>query len=166
MELRKLDPAKDGRQVAGLFLASADFVRLTEGVEPGTAQAAAFFKGAPPGGNVANSVKVGMFDGEALLGIADMAFGYPTEGDAYIGLMLFAPVARGKGMGRALLALLEEEARARGADQMFVGVVEANKKARAFWMREGFVPVKRLGPIKVGAKVHMIDRLVKRLGRF
>lgn len=165
MELRKLEPDKHAKLVARLFLDSADFVRMTEGVEPGAAQVAGFFKGVPPGGDIAQSVKVGLFQGAALLGIADMAFGYPDEGDAYIGLILFAPAARGAGMGRALLALLEEEARARGAERMFVGVVEANSRGRAFWLREGFLPVKRFGPIKVGARAHMIDRMVKRLGR-
>ncbi|HHS94198.1 MAG TPA: GNAT family N-acetyltransferase [Rhodobacterales bacterium] len=163
MELRKLDPMKDGRRVAALFLASADFVQLTEGTQPGPAQAAAFFKGVPPGCNIELSVKVGLFEGDTLLGIADMAFGYPGEGDAYIGLMLFAPSARGRGLGKALLALLEEEAGARGAEQMFVSVIEANAPARAFWLREGFMPVKRIGPVKVGAKAQMVDRMVKRL---
>lgn len=165
MDLRKVDPGKHGRLVAGLFLEAADFVRMTEGLEPGPAQAAGFFKGVPPGGDIAQSVKVGLFDGAKLLGIADMAFGYPEPGDGYIGLMLLAPSARGRGLGRALLALLEEEARARGAPRLFVGVIEANSRGRAFWLREGFVPVKRLGPIKVGARAHMIDRMAKRLTR-
>lgn len=165
MELRKLEPGRHGKLVAGLFLAAADYVRLSEGVEPGPAQAAGFFKGVPPGGDIAQSVKVGLFDGAALLGIADMAFGYPEPGDGYIGLMLFAPEARGKGLGRALLTLLEEEARARGAPRLFVGVIEANARGRAFWLREGFVPVKRLGPIRVGTRAHMIDRMVKTLTR-
>ena len=163
MELRKLDPMKDGRRVAALFLACADFVQMTEGVAPGPSQAAAFFKGVPPGGDIAQSVKVGLFEGDTLLGIADMGFGYPNEGDAYIGLLLLSPNARGQGLGKAMLALLEEEARARGAEQMLAGVVEANAAARAFLMREGFLPVKRFGPIKLGAKAHMIHRMTKRL---
>lgn len=165
MELRKLEPIKDGARVAGLFLAAADYVRLTEGTEPGPGQVAGFFKGVPPGSDIAQSVKVGLFEGAGLLGIADLAFGYPEAGDGYIGLMLFAPQARGRGLGRALLSLLEDEARARGAKRLYVGVVEANALARSFWLREGFMPVKRLGPVKVGARSHMVDRMVKRLRR-
>lgn len=165
MELRKLDPGKHAVAVARVFLQSADFVRLSEGVDPGPAQVAGFFKGAPPGSDITQSVKVGLFEGDALLGIADMAFGYPEAGDAYIGLMLFIPEARGQGMGKALLALLEEEARARHAERIFAGVVEANAPARAFWLREGFLPVKRLGPVKVGTREHMIDRMGKTLRR-
>jgi len=161
MELRKLQAEKDGQAVARLFLASAEFVQMTEGVAPGVAQVAGFFKGLPPGGDISQSVKVGLFEGAALLGVADMAFGYPEPGDGYIGLMLFAPQVRGQGLGKALLALLEEEARARHAERLYVGVIGANTRGRAFWLREGFVPVRRLGPIKVGAKAHMIDRMVK-----
>lgn len=163
MELRKVEPEKHGLRVAELFLASADFVMLTEGVAPGPAQVAGFFKGVPPGGDISQSVKVGLFEGDILLGIADMGFGYPEAGDAYVGLILITPNARGKGLGKALLALLEEEARARGAERMFAGVVEANAGARAFWLREGFLPVKRTGPVTVGTRRHMLLRMGKSL---
>jgi len=165
MELRKLDPAKHAALVAGLFFKANDYVRLTEGVDAGPSQVAGFFKGVPPGSDIAASVKVGLFEAQALLGIADMAFGYPEAGDGYIGLMLLAPQARGKGLGKALLALLEEEARARSTERLFVGIVQANAPARAFWLREGFVPVKTLGPLKVGAQTHMVDRMGKSLVR-
>ncbi len=163
MELRKLDPSKHAALVAGLFLKSNDFVRLTEGVDAGPAQVAGFFKGVPPGCDIARSVKVGLFEGAALIGIADMAFGYPEAGDGYIGLMLFAPEMRGKGLGKALLALLEEEARARGAERLFAGVIQANTGARGFWLREGFLPVKTLGPVTISAHAHMVDRMAKML---
>lgn len=163
MELRKLDPAKDALAVGGLFLRAADYVAMAEGTAPGPAQVAGFFKGVPPGGDIAQSVKVGLWEGAALLGIADMAFGYPKPGDGYIGLMLFVPEARGKGLGKALLALLEEEARARHAERLFVGVIDANVRGRSFWMREGFLPVIRVGPVTVGSKSHMIQRMGKSL---
>lgn len=165
MELRKLDPARHAALVAGLFFRANDHVRLTEGVDAGPSQVAGFFKGVPPGCDIGQSVKVGLFEGETLLGIADMAFGFPEAGDGYIGLMLFAPEARGQGFGKALLALLEEEARARGTERLFAGVVQANAPARAFWLREGFLPVKTLGPVKVGALSHMVDRMGKTLTR-
>jgi len=165
MELRKLDPAKHATVVAGLLLRANDYVRLTEGVDAGPAQVAGFFKGVPPGCDLAQSVKVGLFDGTTLLGIADMAYGYPEAGDGYIGLMLFAPEARGRGLGKALLALLEEEARARGTERMFVGVVQANAPARAFWLREGFAPTRTVGPVQVGSRTHLVDRMGKALAR-
>lgn len=163
MELRKLDPVKHAVEVGRLFLQAADYVRLSEGVEPGPAQVAGFFKGAPPGADSAGSVKVGLFETDVLLGIADMAFGYPEDGDGYIGLMLFVPEARGRGLGSALLALLEEEARARGAERLFVGVIEANVPGRGFWLGAGFLPVKRLGPVRVGTREHMVERMGKSL---
>ena len=64
MELRKLDPAKHAALVARLFFQANDFVRLTEGVDAGPAQVAGFFKGVPPGCEIDQSVKVGLFEGE------------------------------------------------------------------------------------------------------
>ena len=75
------------------------------------------------------------------------------------------PKRAARGFGKALLALLEEEARARGTERLFVGVVQANAPARAFWLREGFMPVKTLGPLKVGARTHLVDRMGKSLAR-
>lgn len=164
MELRKLDPAKDAVLVARLFLQSADFVRLTEGVDPGPPQVAQFFKGVPPGGDLADSLKLGLFDGPVLLGIADLGYGYPEPDDAYIGLLLFAPEARGQGYGKALLALIEQEARAHGSKRIFAGVVEINAPARAFWLREGYLPVAHR-TLRVGALTHRVDRMAKTLGR-
>ncbi len=163
MELRKLDVGKHAHAVGRVFIASADYVAMAEGGAPGVSQVAGFFKAVPPGCDIAQSVKVGLFEGDSLLGIADMAFGFPKAGDAYIGLLLFIPEARGKGMGKAVLALLEEEARARGAERMFVGVIEANARGRAFWMREGFVPLRKMGPVRMGGKSHMVDRMGKKL---
>jgi len=165
MELRKLDPDKHALAVGRVFLAAADYVRMMEGTAPGPAQAAGFFMGVPPDCDITQSVKVGLFEGDSLLCIADMAFGYPHPGDAYIGLLLCIPEARGKGIGAAVLALLEEEARARGATRMYAGVAEANTGGRAFWMRQGFAPLRRVGPVRVGGKQHMIDRMGKALGK-
>ena len=138
MELRKLDPAKDAVLVARLFLQSADFVRLTEGVDPGPPQVAQFFKGVPPGGDLADSLKLGLFDGPVLLGIADLGYGYPEPDDAYIGLMLFAPAFGGQGLGERFLAAYRDLVLGHGATRIVLGVLHNNPRARAFWTRLGF----------------------------
>ena len=79
MELRKLDPAKHAALVAGLFFKANDYVRLSEGVDAGPSQVAGFFQGVPPGGDLAQSLKLGLFDGPELLGIADLGFGWFVE---------------------------------------------------------------------------------------
>ncbi len=92
-----------------------------------------------------------------------MAFGYPTALDAFIGLMMIAPAARGKGAGRRLLRHLEQAARARGKQSLFVGVLCANPCGRAFWEREGFSLALANRPVTLGAKTQLAHRMGKSL---
>lgn len=53
--------------------------------------------------------------------------------------VLLADAARGQGIGRALMTLLEDHARAGGAQSIFAGVSAANPEGRAFHARLGYV---------------------------
>ncbi|NEY90887.1 GNAT family N-acetyltransferase [Tabrizicola oligotrophica] len=53
-----------------------------------------------------------------------------------------APAARSKGVGRALLSAIEDEARARGYDHVRLDVVDSNWRARALYERLGYRAVK------------------------
>ena len=164
MELRKLDPTQDAVRVGRLFLQSADFVRLTEGVDPGPPQVAQFFKGVPPGGDLADSLKLGLFDGPVLLGIADLGYGYPEPDDAYLGLLLVAAEARGAGLGARVLAASEEVCRGNGMRRFLLAVLDANPRARAFWELAGFEAVIEGIPVQMGLRDHTAARMMKRLG--
>jgi GNAT superfamily N-acetyltransferase len=96
-----------------------------------------------------------------LSGVAELSFGFPQAGDAYLGLMLLGPWAQGRGLGRALLAEVEARARARGAPRLYLAVLEANPRGRAFWAREGFTATGRTGTD--AATGHVLHRLVKPL---
>ncbi len=72
------------------------------------------------------------------MGVAELSFGFPAPGDAYLGLQILAPEARGRGIGRALLAEVEARARAAGAEVLYLAVLAENPRGRAFWLREGF----------------------------
>lgn len=162
MELRELDRVADWAAVEDLFLRAADYVELAEGVAPGAEQIADFFDEAPPGVDPASSLKLAAGDAP-LDGIADLAFGYPQAEDAFLGLLLLAPEARGRGLGKAMLAGIEARARARGARRLLIGVLDENPRARAFWEREGFVWELTTEPRAIGARMHVLHRLVKAL---
>lgn len=55
--------------------------------------------------------------------------------------VILAPAARGKGLGRALMAALEDHARAAGAHSMFGGVSSANPGGVAFHVAIGYAEV-------------------------
>ncbi len=167
--IRPLDPA-EAPLVAAFYRAAPDYWLLAEGqLDPGR-QAAAFFADGPPGCDPAESDRLGLFlppppgtalaapgasppprgegrgvggpgAGQGLLsGVAEVSYGFPDPGDAYLGLMLLGPWAQGQGHGRAFLADCIARARAKGAPRMFLAVLEANPRGRAFWQREGFAP--------------------------
>lgn len=136
--IRPLDPGADLDRVAELYTAAADFWTLTDRKPPDLAKARAFFTDGPPGCDPAASHRLGLFESGRLLGVAELSFGFPKPEDAYLGLMVFAPEARGQGLGPFFLQKCEDLARVRSCPQLFLAVLEENAKARAFWERQGF----------------------------
>lgn len=57
----------------------------------------------------------------------------------YVASLAVAPDARGRGVGSALMASVEAEARRRGAARLALDVSRANAGGRAFYARLGFV---------------------------
>lgn len=161
--VRPLSPATDRDRVADLYARAADYVVLEGGTPPTPAMADDFFADAPPGGDPAEGAKLGLFDGDALVGVADLAFGWPEARDAYLGVMILAPEARGRGLGAQFLRAVEEAARARHAPRLLLAVLDENPRARAFWECQGFRVVKTFPPATIGARTHIRHRMEKRL---
>ena len=162
--IRPLDALADREAVADLFRRSADYVELERGEGPTDALADEFFADAVPGAAPEDQLKLGLFAGGGrLLGLADMGFGYPEAGDAYLGLLQLDAAARGQGLGARFLRHLEAEARARGALRLFITVLHANPRGRAFWEREGFTVETETRMVTLGAKTQAATRMVKPL---
>jgi GNAT superfamily N-acetyltransferase len=82
---------------------------------------------------------------------------------ATIGLLLIAADRRGHGLGHLFVDHIVDVARARHAPRLFIAVLEANPKARAFWTREGFAQVLTLPPTQMGQRLHIRHRMERRL---
>ncbi len=134
--IRKLDPVADLDDVQTLYAQAADYWLLADRRAPDRQKAMDFFTDTPPGGDPAASHRLGLFVEGRLAGVAELAFGFPEPGDPYLGLMILAPEARSQGFGRVLLA--EVERRARPAPHLYLGVLDANPRGRAFWEKNGF----------------------------
>ena len=139
MRIRELFPSETAL-VAQFYREAPDYWLLAEGRCDPEAQAQDFFTDAPPNCDPAQSDRLGLFLNHRLSGVAELSYGFPEPGDAYLGLMILAPRIRNMGLGPRLLAEVETRARAAGAPTLYLGVLEANPKGRAFWDRHGFRP--------------------------
>lgn len=138
--IRPLFLETDRPAVAAFLEEAADYWVLADGAPPGPTAADDFFTDCPPGCDPAASYRLGLFREGRLSGLAELSFGFPAPGDAYLGLMILAPRVRGQGHGVRLLAHVESLAREAAAPTLYLGVLEANPRGRAFWERHGFAP--------------------------
>lgn len=167
--IRRIVRDRDCDIVRGLFKRAADYVRLESGHDPDTGTLDNFFNGYPPGGNPEESLRLGIFlpalvpVDDGLAGIAELAFDYPKPRDAFLGLMLLDPAVRGRGVGTRFLAAIIDAARARNALRIFVAVLDANPRGRAFWEREGFRFVLTVPPAPGADPPHLRHRMERRL---
>ena len=79
-------------------------------------------------------------DGQ-LIGYACLGLGFGIEyggADAFVDDLYLVPTARGRGLGAAVLALLETEARTLGLAALFLVVDPDNRPARRLYDRAGF----------------------------
>jgi GNAT superfamily N-acetyltransferase len=74
-------------------------------------------------------------DGASLIGAAAMRWEAEESEIIYIAV---APEWRGQGVGKAIIALLLEEARARGTRSVLVGTADASLENIAFYLKCGF----------------------------
>lgn len=161
--IRALSPDTDFAAVRALYDRAADYVELETGLVPDDTLVQEFFTDAPPGGDPATSLKLGLFTGPRLDAIADLAFGWPEQDDAYLGLMLIAADRRGEGLGRLFLDRLLAEARARHAPRLLLAVLAANPRGLAFWQRQRFTEALRTPPAPLGRRSHVRIRMERRL---
>ena len=74
-------------------------------------------------------------DGETLIGAATTR--WEAEESEIVSIAV-APERRGQGVGKAIIALLLEEARARGTRSVLVGTADASLENIAFYLKCGF----------------------------
>lgn len=163
MIIRPLDPATERPRVLAFLHEVADYIRLERDAAPDDEVVQEFFTDAPPGADPADSLRLGLFDQARLIAIAEMGWNYPTPTDAYLGLMIVSPAARGLGAGQHLLRHLEAEARARGKTAIYLAVLDANPRGRAFWEREGFRITLPDRQVTLGQKTQIAHRMGKSL---
>lgn len=163
LDVRPLVSGRDTGLVHDFYQAAPDYWQMADGRAPDRAKAAEFFTDCPPGSDITQSWHLGVFLDDRLSGVAEMSFGFPEAGDAYLGLFLLGPWARGQGHGAAFLQHLETRLRKSGHQKLFLAVIHENKRGFAFWRREGFLETGKTGQSDANGVMHTLSRLVKAL---
>jgi GNAT superfamily N-acetyltransferase len=161
--MRHLTAERDLETVIRFYEDTQDYWLLAEGKAPDAGKAAAFFTDGPPGCDPSEAFHLGLFLDGTLSGLAELSFGFPGPGDAYLGLMLLAPSARGARHGQLLLAEVERQARKAGSPSLYLAVLDANPRGRAFWEREGFRDTGTSRTDNSHGLNHIVRRMVKEL---
>jgi GNAT superfamily N-acetyltransferase len=112
---------------------------LETGAPPDRTTVAGFFDDLAPNGSPDRTAHLGVYEGDQIVGVLAMSYGYPQAADCYIGYLVLAHMVRGQGYGVAALGHATQLAQGCGATRQLVAVLDANPKARAFWEREGFI---------------------------
>jgi ribosomal protein S18 acetylase RimI-like enzyme len=80
-------------------------------------------------------------DGDAVVGFAWALTTRALDRSAYLRLLLVAEAHQSRGLGAALLARVEREARASRCRHLVLLVTKTNRRARSFYERRGYAHV-------------------------
>jgi GNAT superfamily N-acetyltransferase len=123
----------------------ADYMTLEDGAPPGPNAAADLIEALPPDRTHEHKhlLVLAPGAGEPLVAVIDVVRDFPGERDWFVGLVLIDPAERGRGLGAALMADLEEWLRSQGALASYLAVLERNPDAQRFWTRQGYQLIDR-----------------------
>ena len=118
----------------------ADYMTLEDGAPPGPGAAADLIDALPPDRTHQHKHLLGLARaaGEPLSAVIDVVRDFPDERDWFVGLVLIDPAERGRGLGAAVMADLEDWLRRQGALASYLAVLERNPDAQRFWTRQGY----------------------------
>lgn len=139
LALQVMTQAEHTEDALDLATRAEDYVVLEIGHAADMAFIDSFFTATPPGLSSKDLRHFLVTEGRAIAGMVCIAQGYELPTDWWIGLVLLDPAFRGRGIGTAVLQLVQKRARDAGMEMLKLSVLEANPRATQFWIREGFV---------------------------
>ncbi len=159
LSLRNLDDTPTNRlAVEQVIMGSPDYHLTVDGALPDASRVDDFFTSMPPGYTLADLSCIGFFLGDEIAGIANVLRRWNAPNKAIIGLLLFHPNFRRRGLGAVAVKQIEQLARTwPDITRLRIGVVETNAEALPFWQAQGFV---RNGEIKPGGDRFTADIII------
>lgn len=157
---RRFDAAEpsDVRALQRLLEAAPSYSIVIQGTPPSGTAAEELLSELPPGRTLEDKFVLGIFEGDALVGCADLFRGYPAPQFAYIGLLLFSEADQRRGFGTEALAHIDALAASWGCRILRIGVIETNLRALSFWRRAGFREVDRKAIAGFTGEAVIMDR--------
>lgn len=166
MLIRPLKPDSDLKLVETFYAQNPDYwAEMGDESAPVDKAQEFFHEPPPPNCDPTQSLRLGLFESDRLAAIADLHFGFPDVGSAYIGLMIVCTSLQGQGNGRRLLAELEQRARAQGASSLALAVFDSNTQGKRFWRGAGFAETGHTGTVSLGRLRQKLLRMSKELAR-
>lgn len=94
------------------------------------------------------------------VGVLDYLIEHPKDHYPWLGLLMIHQAYHGKGYGKAVYSLFENEARIAGMKIIRLGVLTENKSAKAFWESLGYKRYETK-PYKEGRQVDCYEKVIK-----
>ncbi|WP_188565068.1 GNAT family N-acetyltransferase [Undibacterium terreum] len=143
LELRRLHAANISEEqmsaLTGVVLAAPAYSLLVEGRLPVAEEVPDLLSDLPPNYSYDDKYFFGIYQGERMIGCADLLKGWKTPQQSMLGLLLFAEDVRGQGYGRQVYLKLEQiVASWPGMNSIRIGVISTNLGGLAFWRKMGF----------------------------
>ena len=123
-----------------LLEACTGYAEQVTGYPTGPSDALSTLLRRPDGLAAESKTVLGLREGDALLGCADLLAGWPDRGTATIGLLVVHPDHRRRGLGRRLHAEVAAVMARAGARRLRVGVVDTAASSTPFWEALGYEP--------------------------
>ena len=158
--IRDLNDPDDRLALHDFYDRAQDYIILETGLVPSDDTIDELFQNAPPGGDPAECIRLGLFDDQGVIqGVCEQSFGYPNPDSSYLGLLILSPESRGSGYGPILFERMKNTAMDKNCSEVFVAVLAPNTRGRAFWDRMGFTYELSFDPITTGVATHVRHRL-------
>jgi GNAT superfamily N-acetyltransferase len=130
--------AEDCADIDALLTRCSEFIRLTEGHDPGPGDGRLLLDERPEEAPDVEKLVLGLYDGPCLVGVVDLLKDFPAPGVWYLGLLLIEPARRRAGIGAALVAALGDWIASQGGRALRLVVLDQNAAGHRFWARQGF----------------------------
>ena len=95
----------------------------------------------PPGKSKEDKAYIGLFDGDMLVAVMDLIFGYPTEEIVWIGFFMMDTAYQNQGIGTQIIQEAVEAMKNAGYREICLGVDYGNPQSFAFWSKNKFTVI-------------------------